>query len=147
MAKGVRRRLLNKLGRIQPVRIKHKKEWESTHTYNREQRYWTVNEQILLTPYFYATETSYDTKTTTKTNIKLSFRFVGRPGHMEDFKRLAKAHVKAYYADGLNDDARIETADLEENDTAGEFQYLLNENPVNNIRSKELKKELEGELL
>lgn len=147
MVNGVRRRLLNKLGRIQPVRIKHKKEWESTHTYDKKKRYWTVKEQILLTPYFYSTETSYDTKSTTKTNIKLSFRFVGKPGMMADFKRLTRSHVADYYAAGLNDNARIEEADLEEDDKAGDFQYLLNESPVTNVRTRELEAQLKRELL
>lgn len=145
MTTGVRRRILNKIGRIQTVRVKHKKEWETTHTYNRGERLWIVKEQILLTPYFYATATDYDTKDH-KTNIKLSFRFVGKPGRMADFKRITRAHVTDYYASGLNDNARIEEADLDD-DKAGDFQYLLNESSITNVRTRELEAQLKRELL
>jgi len=146
MARGVRRRIINRLGRIQVVRVKHLAQWMKDKEYDKKKRVYRVTAAPSLAAYFYATGTDY-VEGEGKTNIKLSFRFVGKPGNKAGFKDLVEKHIGNYYSSALTKEARIEIADLEENDQLGEFQYLYNEKPRHDRLSKELQKELEGELL
>jgi len=133
----VRRWIENKNGDLQPVNIKRLKKWNATHVKigrKNGRNIWKDKKLIekekeppkvtkTLEVYFFRFNAEYDKASD---SLKIEIRYVGLPDKLKDFKKHCQYQVTMDYNATVAGNATIEIADLDDDDSLGDFQFLRN---------------------